>query len=305
MGKQPLLHIGYHKTATTWMQQWLFVPEHGYRQIAGHREAFDHVIGPHGLNFDPSAMRAHIDNAMGAVEAGEVPVISSEILSGHPFFGGIDSDVYAHRLKAILPEARILISIRSQLRILPSVYMQYLLRGGTMTPAQFFSGDVELGFFAFRPAHFEYDRLVALYQDLYGAGNVHILTQESLKADMDAAVARLAAYCGNERFAGLTKAARRVHAASYPEHAVPLLRRVNHVQTSVLNRNPIISIGTTPGGFYRLAGGLMKRPPFGPLLSGYRPVTDHVKRHFTGRFSDSNARLRSLVSTDTDLSGYT
>ncbi|MFZ1725333.1 MAG: hypothetical protein WAU13_01575, partial [Albidovulum sp.] len=111
MGKQPLLHIGYHKTATTWMQQLLFVPAHGYRQIAGHSEVFDHIVAPHGLSFDPAVMRRHIAGALQELGAAEVPVMSSEILSGHPFFGGVDSDVYARRLAAIVPEARILISI--------------------------------------------------------------------------------------------------------------------------------------------------------------------------------------------------
>ena len=47
--------------------------------------------------------------------------------------------------------------------------MQYLLRGGTMSPELFFAGDPELGFYGFRPEHFEYHRLVKLYQDLFGA----------------------------------------------------------------------------------------------------------------------------------------
>ena len=305
MGKQPLLHIGYHKTATTWMQQLLFVPAHGYRQIAGHAEVFDHIVAPHGLLFDPAVMRGHLTRALQELEAAEVPVMSSEILSGHPFFGGVDSDVYARRLAAIVPEARILISIRSQLKILPSVYMQYILRGGTMTPAQFFSGDAELGYFAFRPEDFEYDRLVGLYRSLFGAENVHVMTQESLKADMGAAATKLAQFCGNDAFAGLNEAARRVHAASYPEHAVPILRRINHVHTSVLNRNPIMSLGTTPKGLYRAFGGVLKRPPFATMLRGYRPVTACVKARFSGYFSASNARLAEMLGADVDLSDYT
>lgn len=187
-----LLHVGYHKTATSWMQQRLFVHEHGYHQIARHREVWDHVVAPHGLLFDPAGMRAVIERGMRELPAGKVPVISSEILSGHPFYGGMGSDVFARRLKAIAPEARILISIRSQMRILTSVYMQYLLRGGTMSPQLFFAGDPELGFYGFRPEHFEYHRLVKLYQELFGAENVHVMTQESLRTDMDGATMRLA-----------------------------------------------------------------------------------------------------------------
>jgi hypothetical protein len=304
MGARPLLHVGYHKTATSWMQNLLFVPEHGYRKIADHSDAFEHIIGPHGLSFDPSFMRRHIAKAMENLNPGEVPVISSEILSGHPFFGGVNSDVYAHRLALIAPDARILISIRSQMKILPSVYMQYLLRGGTMTPAQFFSGETELGYFAFRPQHFEYDRLIRLYQSLFGAENVHVLTQESLKADMDAAAVRLAKFCDNTVFAGLNPSARQVYAPGYPEFEVPVLRRVNHVQRSVLNPNPMISLGTTPKGLYRACGGILRRLPFAHLLDKHRPVSAYVAKQFASYFSASNARLAELVGKDVDLSDY-
>ncbi len=142
-----ILHVGYHKTATTWMQRKLFVPAHGFRQLASHRDVFDHVVRPRGFDFNPDAMRELIDRAASALMPREVPLISSEILSGHPFQGGREGDVFATRLHRIAPEAKILISIRSQRQILPSVYMQYVLRGGTMPPDRFFAGEDEIGYF--------------------------------------------------------------------------------------------------------------------------------------------------------------
>ena len=88
MPKSLLLHVGYHKTATTWAQRSLFVPEHGFRQIAVHEDAFNHVVKPHGLRFSPKPMQDVIDDGLKNLIEGEVPVISSEILSGHPFQGG-------------------------------------------------------------------------------------------------------------------------------------------------------------------------------------------------------------------------
>lgn len=299
-----LLHIGYHKTATSWMQQRLFVHEHGYHQIVRHREVWENIVAPHGLLFDPEAMRAVIAEGMRAVPAGKVPVISSEILSGHPFFGGMGSDDFARRLKAIAPDARILISIRSQMRILTSVYMQYLLRGGTMSPELFFAGDPELGFYGFRPEHFEYHRLVKLYQELFGAENVHVITQESLKTDMDGATSRLAEFAGNGSFDGVLASHRSAYAPSYPEYAVPLLRRINKLQKSVLVPAPTIRIGTTPDGFYRVFGYVLRRPPFSWLLKGYHPVSALVERTFRGRFDDSNRELAKIVGHYLDLSEY-
>ncbi len=297
------LHIGYHKTATSWMQRKLFVADHGYAQIADHADVFNHIVQPHGLDFDPAPMRDLIAARRGAMPMG-APIISSEILSGNPLFGGRESEAYAARLAQIAPDARIVISIRNQQRILPSVYMQYLLRGGTMTPAQFFAGTNEFGYFGFTPQHFAYDKLVALYQSLFGTQSVYVMTQESLQRDMDGAAQALADFTQNDAFTGLTDAARQVDGASYPEYASPVLRRINHVQRSTLNPAPIVSFGRTPQGLYRLAGYALKRAPLAGLLSGRTPVSDHVRTAFKGAFADSNQRLAQIAAHPLDLRGY-
>ena len=304
MAKPILLHVGYHKTATTWMQAFLFTPAHGYRQIATHEEVFAHIVRPFGLPFDPTPMKALIAERCAALADDETPVISSEILSGHPFRGGHEGAVYAERLAQIIPDARLLFSVRNQTRMLPSVYMQYVLRGGTMPYDQFFEGTKELGYFGFTPEHFEYDRLVARYQALFGVQNVFVLTQESLKDDMDKAAHLLATYAGATRFSGLVPEAKRVYAPSYPEYAAPVLRRINYVQASTLNPRPILRLGTTPYGLYRAAGFCLRRWPFKPLLGSYTPVSDYVQKHFKGRYSESNKRLAGLIGPSLDLKGY-
>ncbi|MGB0440235.1 MAG: hypothetical protein ACPGFC_09065, partial [Paracoccaceae bacterium] len=105
-----LFHVGYHKTATTWMQRKLFTPTYGYRQLAEHEDVWRDVVRPHGFRFDPAAMRDLLAARAQDLAPGEVPVVSSEILSGHPFQGGHENDVYAERLARIAPNARILIS---------------------------------------------------------------------------------------------------------------------------------------------------------------------------------------------------
>lgn len=299
-----LIHIGYHKTATTWLQAQLFTPAHGYRMLADHPEIFAHVTRPHGLVFDPAPMRALIAERRAGLPEGHTAVISSEIISGHPFYGGQMSDAYAARVKAIAPEAKILVSIRAQQKILPSVYMQYLLRGGTMHHEMFFAGTDVPGYLGFDPLHFEYDRLVQVYQQLFGAQNVYVMTQESLVADMDAACQGLADFAGNTVFDGVSEAARKARGVSYPEYAVPVLRRVNQVQRSTLNPAPIIALGETPGGLYRGIGYLLRRPPFRTVFEGRKPVSDYVKRTFAGHFTASNTRLAAALAHPVDLGRY-
>lgn len=299
-----LLHVGYHKTATTWMQKHLFAPEHGFRQIMGHEGIFDLIVKPHGLRFDAGRARDAVAAGLETCQEGEVPVMSSEILSGHPFQGGHESDVYAERLASISPGAKILLSIRDQMRIIPSVYMQYLRRGGTMPHDKFFEGINSPGYFAFTPEHFEYDVLVAHYQNLFGAENVYVLTQESLKTDMDAASASLAEFAEATGFDGLVPEAKRVHAPGYPEYAAPLLRRVNHIQKSTLNQHPIVAIGKTPKGLFRFIGATSRNWPIRSLLGGRASVSAYVAKRFAGRYTDSNKRLAEIVRHPLDLSTY-
>lgn len=304
MPQRILFHIGYHKTATTWMQRLLFFPVHGFHPLANHDQVSEYITAPHGLRFDPGPMQRLIAGGLKFVPPNGVPVVSSELMSGNPFFGGRESDAYADRIKAIAPDARILISIRAQLRILPSIYMQYLTRGGTMSWQKFFEAPASRGYFGFDLAHFEYDRLVARYQTLFGAENVYVLPQESIAADMEAAARGLAKFCENADFHGLSREAHQIRMASYPEHAAPFLRRANHLQRSVLLPNPIFAAGETPGGLYKAVGYVLKMPPLARRLKSHQPVSRYVQDRFTGRFADSNARLAALTGGKLDLSKY-
>lgn len=297
-------HIGYHKTATTWMQGQLFLPGHGYLPLANHAEIFEHIVQPHGLRFDPAPFREMISKRKEALSEGHAAIVSSEIMSGHPFQGGHESDVYAERIARIAPDAKILISIRAQMKIIPSVYMQYITRGGTMPPATFYRGTNRPGYFGFTPQHFEYDVLVAHYQKLFGADRVHVITQESIRDDMDAAADVLAEFTENTHYESLSPKAKIVYGASYPEYMAGVLRRMNHVQSSTLNPTPIVRLGHNPKGAFKLAGYAMRKLPFPKSFKSSKPVTDYVRKTFDGYYTDSNARLAQLITHPIDLSSY-
>lgn len=181
--KPLLIHVGYHKTATTWMQRRLFLPALGYQQIMDHEEVFAHFVRPHGFAYDAAAAALAVTRAVAAAPQDVVPVISSEILCGHPFYGARESTEVAQRLHAAAPHARILISIREQVGAISSTYMQFLQRGGELTPQAFFAEAPVVGYPAFSHAHFRYDRFLRLYADLFGAENVLVCNQEQLVKD--------------------------------------------------------------------------------------------------------------------------
>ena len=300
-----LIHIGYHKTATTWLQNKVFQPPNYFRQVMTHDEIFTHIINPHGLSFDPAPAQEIIARAR-AEDPGEtaVDVISLEALSGLPYMGGRESEDYARRLQAIAPGASILMTIREQTAILGSVYMQYVFRAGTESPKRFFDETAWQGFFRFSSEMFCYDRLVAHYQGLFGTERVLVLPQELIAADQPDAVLRLARGAGNEPVATAGWTPQRERGVSYPQYAVPFLRRVNHLRPGPMNPNPMINLGRRGKTLYKFVGWLARRLPFTGSLQKRRPVTDYIRTRFAGRFADSNRRLVTLLPDRTGLERY-
>lgn len=299
-----LIHIGYHKTGTTWFQRELFQPAFGYNPLMTHGEVFSAIVRPHTLTFDPSPTRDLLAQRRDRGAAGSVDVISSEILSGNPFYGGRESDLYAQRLKAVAPDARILITTREQLRALTSVYMQYLLRSGTQTPRQFFADDPVMGYFAFGPEHFEYHRLVGLYRDLFGAENVALLTQEGLTRDPLGLVRHLAAFAGVGVQYDPGQLSTAPVSPSPPESFAPVLRRINHFRSGPAGLAPVLDLGRLGKPLYSAAGALGRTGPMRSLLRDARPVTAEVRRRFDGRFVESNRLLKAMLGDQVDLAGY-
>ncbi len=303
MARQLLIHIGYHKTATSWLQSRVFTSENGYAQLASHQQVDTEILRPHPLVFTPASASERIAERLASCPSDSAAVISSEILSGHPFYGGYESVETARRLKLIAPDACILITIRNQLRLLPSLYMQYLRRGGTLRPATFFDGTTEPGYRGFDPVHFDYNLLISHYRETFGAENVHVVTQESLASARDETLAELAEFAGNKQWKPLERYSAKPVAVSYPEGAAFLFRRINSLQKSTLNPEPVLSLGTTPFGLYRAVGYLARKAPFRTFIGRGTPVRSHVETRFAGRFAEGNRALARMYPS-LDLTGY-
>ena len=187
---RPLIHIGYHKTGTTWLQQHLF---------SDAKMGFGHVVLPserpqlsqdfilvNELDFDAEkAKQAFAPRIADITKAGQIPVVSAERLSGAFQAGGYDSAWIARRLAASLPESRILIVIREQKSMMFSAYVQYIRGGGPRKLSHYFKGPKRAkGFLpSFGMEHFKYDRLVAQYQALFGKEQVLVLPYEQFRKD--------------------------------------------------------------------------------------------------------------------------
>ncbi len=192
---RPLLHIGYHKTGTTWLQECVFQnAEAGFSQIPGAQR----LIAVNPFDFDPRRVRRKLEPQMGEAQARNlVPVLSSERLSGDPYTGGYDSKTIADRLAAVFPNPRVLVVIREQTSMFVSIYKEYIMRGGGASFRQYVTPP-EDGYWLphFRFDFLEYHRLIGYYQDLFGDEAVLVLPYELLRTQPQTFLERLDEFVG-------------------------------------------------------------------------------------------------------------
>lgn len=198
MSINPLIHIGYHKTGTTWLQNDLFVHGNSIFEPFSMKKSGHSSIGRHfvwdvknyrekGYMLSPFDMNEPIikDKISEIFKnkdfTGKIPVISSERLSGPPYAGGYDAKTIASRLKFHFPKAKILIVIREQTSMLLSMYLQYLYIGGFQSISKFLKTKYDGRLPTFSPNHFIYNHLINDYQQNFGADNVLILPYEMFK----------------------------------------------------------------------------------------------------------------------------
>jgi hypothetical protein len=187
---EPLIHIGYHKSGTTWLQEEVFCKSHlGFCTPWGHQShlAIDHFVIVNPFRFDAAeSRRQFIPGLESAAALQLVPVITHEDLCGYPVYGRYYGKEVAERLHATFPNARILIGIREQRSSLVSHYRQFLGQGESATIENFIGGAAQVPGFApiCRLDHFEYDMLVNHYRRLFGPDKVLVLPLELLRENM-------------------------------------------------------------------------------------------------------------------------
>lgn len=297
---QPLIHIGLHKTGTTWMQRRLFVDrEIGFEMPwpRGREYAALLFVNAPPFSFDPETTRQAFAAGMRqCAEQGLVPVISHENLSGRPVEGIYDGKAIADRLHQTFPDGRILISIREQRGMMKSLYRQYVRQDGMGGPQDFFEqADYGQKFFhRCRLHHLEYHHIIAYYQKLFSPRQVLALPQEMLRADAVEFARRVCAHVGMELKKEPSTEQENVGMRG---GALDAVRRLNrwlparfHQRRDALERWII-----RRGRFFDwlLRGGALEQR-----------LTNYIQTYAAGRFCESNRITAELTGLDLSQYGY-
>ncbi|MEO1776333.1 MAG: hypothetical protein AAFS07_15400 [Pseudomonadota bacterium] len=297
-----LLHVGLHKCASTWLQRRVFHdPALGFAAPWGPQAhtAVTSFVTVDPIAFDPIETRARLERALPEATGG-MPVFSHEALSSRPHHGLFYAPQVAERLKAVFPEGRLLIVLREQRRLIFSLYGEHVRNGGRCTMREFIgAGDEAEGWdHLCRLPFFEFDRLVGMYCDVFGADRVLALPLEMLPADPEGFVTRLYTFAELERREVGTETRDNT---GWGAVTIELVRRLN----GLVRANPL---GADRGWAYTYSrkavariDRLMPRRWHHGLEQRQRAMID---ARLGTMFEDSNRRLAEMIGLDLAPYGY-
>ena len=307
MRRNPVIHIGFHKTGTSWFQSAL------YPLVTSHRLADRDLVrstfmGGDAFDFDALKARAVLEESSG----GKPVLICEEDLSGTLHIGAASTyvaKVLAGRLRESFADAHIVIFVRAQGDAAASWYAQYVREGGTASPRRYFFPDEYLfpgRNMPFKIARFDFSQLdffglIEEYDRLFGRAQVHVFAYEELASDPSRVLSGL-------RDIGLDfpdeLPMTRVNAA-YRKRLV-LLARASALFTgrSVVNKRTIFHLPFWFKGRLRLLNFLDRSPLFGARIQAADVLDAETKAWISHRFSASNRSLQERMGIDLRAFGY-
>lgn len=306
---RPILHIGFHKTATSWFQSAVY-PRATSHRLIGRDLVRSVFMDSDAFDFDPDEAQARLGMDGGL----EPPLLCEEELSGVLHIGAVSTFIakeVAHRLQATLPDAQVVIFVRSQVEAAASWYLQYLKEGGTASARRYLFPDEYLfpgRLMLFKTPRFDFSQLdytglIGTYDKLFGRENVHVFTYEDLAADGAAVLADL------QQRVGLTLAAddrpaERINPA-YRRGIIPLARAANlFTGRQVANKRTLLHLPF----WFRIRWEALEKlnalPLFGDRPRAEKLIGADACRWIERRFAKSNAWLAERIGRDLAALGY-
>ena len=179
------LHIGYHKTGTTYLQSDIS-PNLGIDYLGKPwcddriMEFMKEFYSTHDLDFEPSKLRRKFWDYVRERDTRQPVLISSEGLHAGIDWFGRDVVSMIHRIYAVFYPCNIILGIRSQKTYLVSFYKEYVREGGTLSFADFL-GNSTVGTLSVVPS-LQYDKVIRILHETFGKDSVFVYLQEQLAA---------------------------------------------------------------------------------------------------------------------------
>ncbi len=306
----PLIHIGFYKAASTWLQKRYFCEQFGYQRVMDSLRLQVHYLDPKEPEYQASASRARLAAQMEPIiQRGLCPVISSEGLCGDLLRGGHNQQHNARRLREITEgEPRILLVVREQRQLLRSAYKTLVYFGESRNISRLLQPLSASESPRFHPGFLCFDRLVELYQDLFSAPAVLVLPYEMFRDNPRAFLRRIREHVGLEAVADShfdsLPFKQKLNASDklgFIEGQRVVNRLAGNARTDFSGRN-------NHSDFARV----IRRIAWHKQHNRSLPVDNWLEQRFHARvealtqgvFADSNRRLQQLTGLDLAPYGY-
>jgi hypothetical protein len=289
-----VIHVGYQRTATSWLQRKA-LPVWGKTRFLNlwtkpYYYLVHDMIGQHA--FRPSLHTATIQKLYDLANTpGDKPLILSfECFVGLGSYGSMNAREIAQRIRLLFNDfdVSILICIRNQRTAIESFYRHFVNIGSTMTAEEALTRQ-DLLAPAIDPYFFCYHHSIMDYANAFGAGNVHVLLFENIVEGRPENLSELATITGIPAAAIHDIPGMPIN-ASVSYGRVKLLRFVNRFSASPHTYRSMIPETLLPRGTVRR---FLQRHP-GSGMQSRRTFTEEVlAKHpeFVDAYKESNEIL--------------
>jgi hypothetical protein len=306
---RPIVHIGFHKTATSWFQARVYPNVTSHRLIDRDLVRSLFVDGD-AFHFEAEAARERLDVTSGE----QPPLICEEELSGVLHIGAASTYIakeVAGRVHAALPDAHIVVFVRAQVDAAASWYMQYLKEGGTASVRRYLFPDEYVfpgRFMHFKQARFDfsqldYSGLIKAYDSLYGTENVHVFTYEELVRDSAALLSEMQSRVGFELDSAAVCAGSVNR--SFRKGLIPVARLLNLLSArQVANKRTVVHLPFANAASRVALDKLNKLALLGGRATAEYLIDEATARWIRQYFAASNVWLQERTGRDLNALGY-
>lgn len=300
-----IFHVGYIKTATTYLQNEVFSSADLGLALGGGEGSRGHLISwfvtCDDYAFDPSVVKEEIVDLEKRVRRkGLVPIWSDETLLGNPIARSYLGRSNLTKLASIPIPKKVIITIREQRALCLSAYKQFINQGGANGIRDFIgTGNEGLSYTPIlRPEFLFFDRALSRFREAIGAEGVLVLPYEMLIHDPESYFSKLKSFLGvgfgstppldaqNIGLGGVSLELRRFLNRFFVRS--PLSQRLSLPERAAWK-------------VVRIANRLTPRSLDKALEAGIR---ERIEKRYAGLFAASNRRLESDLGYDLRRYGY-
>jgi hypothetical protein len=238
------IHMGLHKTASTFLQKKFFISysnKSGYIQIRKDARNFlDYTLNCNDIDFSANHARKIFEKEINAETINQTTLtMSDEQFCGSPWNDAKDRARYFDRLNAVFPNAFYIVVFRNQEDIVKSLYLQYVKTGGSANWQQFFCYKRHPLEFS-RKSYLNYGNYLNYIFTKIDSSRIKCLLYEDMLSNPNQFFSDLAAYIGFETDERLNEILSYKANKSLPSYLVKIIIFINKFCSSM--RQPFLML---------------------------------------------------------------